>query len=348
MIRQPKELPFAEWPEKIQQSWDAAFFTGDFLDENGPGADLAPATRASLKSACGRFLRFLHNEAPISAEAVAGAIHPAALARYAEYKRGTCSDGSIAIELHHLRLALRLIYPTLDLGWLLNASKRIAQQGKATPRKHHLITSDRLYQVGLKLMDAAIESADTRGNVSKADAFMYRDGLVIFLLSVIPLRRRTLAALRVGKQLIRSGALWTLDIPPEDTKTAEAIEFVLSATLSARIDLYLERFRPRVPNAGGHAGLWVSNKGNPMDDGTIYDMVCRRTRKALGFAVSLHRFRHAAMTFWSIHDPANIRGGKDLLGHRSFGTTEKFYIIGQSRVAARVLADAWRRRATDL
>jgi integrase len=177
---------------------------------------------------------------------------------------------------------------------------------------------------------------------------MYRDGLVIFFLSVIPLRRRTFAALRVGKQLIRSGTLWTLDIPPEDTKTAEAIEFVLSATLSARVDLYLERFRPRVPNAGNHAGLWVSNKGNPMDDGTIYDMVRRRTRKALGFAVSLHRFRHAAMTFWSIRDPANVRGGKDLLGHRSFGTTEKFYIIGQSRVAGRVLADAWRRQAPDL
>src|SRR6185312_598469 len=168
MIRQSKELPFAEWPEKIQQCWDAAFFTGDFLDENGPGADLAPATRASLKSACGRFLRFLHNEAPVSAEAVAGAIHPAALARYAEYKRDTCSDGSVAIELHHLRLALRLIYPALDLGWLLNASKRIARQGKATPRKHHLITSDRLYQVGLELMDAAIESVDASGNVSKS------------------------------------------------------------------------------------------------------------------------------------------------------------------------------------
>jgi len=67
-----------------------------------------------------------------------------------------------------------------------------------------------------------------------------------------------------------------------------------------------------------------------MDDGSIYDAVRRRTRKAFGFAVNLHRFRHAALTFWSIHDPKNIRGGKDLLGHRSFGTTEKFYIMTQS------------------
>lgn len=77
-----------------------------------------------------------------------------------------------------------------------------------------------------------------------------------------------------------------------------------------------------------------------MDDGSIYDAVRRRTRKAFGFAVNLHSFRHAALTFWSIHDPKNILGGKDLLWHRSFSTTEKFYIMTQSRVAGRVLADA--------
>jgi integrase len=151
-------------------------------------------------------------------------------------------------------------------------------------------------------------------------------------------------ALRVGNHLIRWGNLWALDIPAEDTKTAEPIEFLLSATQSARIDLYLEKFRNRIPQATTHNGLWVSNKGQPMDGGTIYDMVRRRTRKAFGFGVSLHRFWHAVLTFWSNHDPKNIRGGKDLLGHRSFGTTEKFYVMTQSRVAGRVLADAWKKR----
>jgi hypothetical protein len=46
-----------------------------------------------------------------------------------------------------------------------------------------------------------------------------------------------------------------------------------------------------------------------MDEGSIYDAVRRRTRKAFGFAVNLHRFRHAALTVWSIHDPKNILGG---------------------------------------
>jgi hypothetical protein len=39
----------------------------------------------------------------------------------------------------------------------------------------------------------------------------------------------------------------------------------------------------------------------------------------------------AAATLWSNRDPANVRGVKDLLGNASFGTTEKYYIMAQSR-----------------
>ena len=250
----------------------------------------------------------------------------------------------VAIELHHLRLALRLIFPQVDWAWLLNATKRIAQQAKPRRAKHHLVTSERLYLLGLELMDAAIDAAEELGTVTKTCAFDYRDGLIIALLAVIPLRRRTLTALRRKVHLIRSGNLWALDIPAEDMKMAEPIEFLLSAKLSARIDLYLEKFRDRIPGAANHDGLWPSNKGGLMDGGSIYDAVRRRTRKVFGFAVNLHSFRHAALTFWSIHDPKNILGGKDLLGHRSFSTTEKFYIMTQSRMAGRVLADAWKKR----
>jgi integrase len=70
----------------------------------------------------------------------------------------------------------------------------------------------------------------------------------------------------------------------------------------------------------------------------IYLAVHKRTKKAFGFGVNLHRFRHAAATFWSSQDPVNVRGAKDLLGHASFGTTEKHYVMAQSRLAGRALA----------
>jgi hypothetical protein len=68
-------------------------------------------------------------------------------------------------------------------------------------------------------------------------------------------------------------------------------------------------------------------------------------RRAFGFGVNLHRFRHAAGNLWSIQDPVNVTGVKDLLRQASFDrTTEKPYIMGQSRLAGRALAEANRYR----
>jgi integrase/recombinase XerD len=218
----------------------------------------------------------------------------------------------------------------------LTITKRIAAAAPRRLPKYHLVTSDRLYALGLELMDGAVTDADGAKQISKAHAFQYRDGLIIALVALNPVRSRTLVAMRIGTHLVKTGDLWGLDIPAEDTKNQRPLDYPIPRELSARIDLYLERYRSRIPAAG----LWASNQGRPMCAMAIYEAVFRRTKKAFGFGVNIHRFRHAAASFWSIHDPANVRGAKDLLGHASFGTTEKHYIMAQSRLAGRVLARA--------
>ena len=212
--------------------------------------------------------------------------------------------------------------------------------GASGPERHHLVTSDRLYALGIELMDWAMADAFGFAEPSKAQAFAYRDGLIVALLALIPLRRRTVAALRIGKHVVKSGQFWALDIPAADIKTRRALDYPVSPELSQRIDVYLSKFRCRIPGADRHDGLWASNQSRPMDHGSIYDTVCKRTRKAFGFPVNLHRFRHAAATLWSTLDPANVRGAKDLLGQASFQTTEKHYIMAQSRLAGHALARA--------
>ena len=246
----------------------------------------------------------------------------------------------VAVDLDGLRGALRLICAGVDWSWLLTLSKRIKAAAPPKPRKYHLVTSDRLYALGIELMDRAVAEAEAAKRITKAQAFIYRDGLIIALLALIPLRSRTLVALRIGKHLVKTGDLWALDIPAADTKTRRPLDYPISKELCTRIDLYLERFRRRIPGADTHTGLWASNKRRPMSAIGIYNAVRRRTKKAFGFAVNLHRFRHAAASFWSIRDPVNVRGAKDLLGQASFGITEKHYIMGQSRLAGRALAHA--------
>jgi integrase len=175
----------------------------------------------------------------------------------------------------------------------------------------------------------------------------FRDGLIIALLALVPLRRRTLAALRIGKHLKKSDGQWFLDIPAEDVKTKRPLDYPLAAELSQRIDVYVEHMRPRARGATTHDYLWASSRGRAVSGAVINNAVRERTRKELGFPINLHQFRRAAATLWSVQDPTNVRGVKDLLGHASFATTEKHYIMAQTRLAGRVLARAVERLKAD-
>jgi integrase len=249
----------------------------------------------------------------------------------------SCGGVTISTYLNHLWLALRNLYPKKNWSWLLRISNRIKAQAKVKREQHHLVTSEKLYDLGMNLMDGALSSGKPPTSWRVQTAF--RDGLIIALLALIPLRRRTLAALRIGNQLVRLGEYWALEIPAGDVKTKRPLDYPLSPELSRRIDIYVNQIRSRTVGADVHDYLWASGRGRPFRGQLIYNAVRRRTRKALGFPINLHRFRLAAATFWSMQDPTNVRGAKDLLGNASFDTTEKYY-MAQSRLAGRALARA--------
>jgi integrase len=314
---------------------------------------LSEGHKRDLRSAVKRVAHLLGNApaaillAMDAIRAGLNAVNPIAIGMTRERFANIRSDFVAAVKasgltLHHLRLALRLICPDVDRGWLLTITKRIAATAPRKARKHPTVTSEQLYLLGIELIDRAVTTSRKDMEISKLAAMEYRDGLLIALLALFLPRRRTVTGIRIGKQLVRAGELWALEIPPEDTKNKQGLDFPISADMSRRIDVFLQEFRVHLPGADCHNGLWVSNKRRPMSHSAIYDAVRRRTKKAFGFAVNLHRFRHAAGCFWSIQDPVNVRGVKDLLGHASFEkTTEKHYMMGQSRLAGRALAKAF-------
>jgi integrase/recombinase XerD len=226
---------------------------------------------------------------------------------YIAWRQVGCGDAALASDLHRLRLVFHYICPGVDCSWLLVIAKRIGARAGHGPRRQAPVSIDQLYALGIELMDSVEQSGPSR----KRDALQYRDGLIIALQAMILLRRRTLAALRVGENLNKSGKLWNLDIAARDTKTGRALEYPLSVELSERIDVFLQKFRSKIPGYAAHNGLWASNLRCPMGGEGIYEAVRRRTRQAFGFAVNLHRFRHAAASFWSVRDPKNVRGAKE-------------------------------------
>jgi integrase/recombinase XerD len=333
-------LPYLEWPAADKALWNRAFEPGtDLFDDAGPGSHLSERTVPQLQYAYGKFLFFISRQHPDLRKRVpARRLNAKIIEEYVNWQPESCGGVTLSLYLFHLWFALRYLCPRDDWQWLLAISRRIRTKAKPRPEKHHLVTSTTLYDLGIRLMDGALVCGKppTSWRVQTA----YRDGLIIALLALIPLRRRTLSALRIGKHLIKSGDRWFLDIPAGDVKSRRPLEYPISPELSERLDVYVNEIRSRTAGAGTHDYLWASSRGRPMQGPVIYNAVRRRTRKKPGFPINLHRFRRAAATLWSVQDPANVRGAKDLLGHSTFATTEKHYVMAQSRLAGRALARA--------
>src|SRR5262249_13184200 len=262
------QLPFTKWPAADRGAWEAAFKAGDRFDESGPGAHLAESTRKVWRESYARFLGFISATQRSSLDQPPDRrINPIIVAEYVVWRRRcrrSCGDMTVAIDLDHLRGALRLICRDTDWSWLLTITKRMAAKAPRRTARYHLVTSERLYALGVELMDRAVAAADAAGHTSKEHAFAYRDGMIIALLALIPIRRRTLVALRIGRQLVKTGGLWALDIPAGDTKSGRPLDYPISKELSERIDTYLVRFRCRIPGADRHTSAWASNQGRPL------------------------------------------------------------------------------------
>jgi integrase/recombinase XerD len=172
-------------------------------------------------------------------------------------------------------------------------------------------------------------------------AVLFRDGLIIALLALRPLRLRNLTDLTIGSDLLRAGKSWMIVLPPSATKTHETYEFGWPESLHESLEAYLGVHRPVLMARHGRWNcpvgdrLGVSTDGSPLKDMAIYLRFTRATRDAFGRSINPHLARHAAATTLAIHDPAHVRSAAPLLGHRGFATTQRYYNQAQSLEAHR-------------
>ena len=153
----------------------------------------------------------------------------------------------------------------------------------------------------------------------------YRDGLMIALLAFIPPRRKNLAALEIGRHLVREGDSWFVIIPREETKTRTSIEFPVPELLehiSRRISISFAHECSGDPTC---AALWLNSRGGALAYAKIGDIISRHSMTRLGLRITAHDVRDAAATTWAIFKPEQIGVARDLLGHSDLRTTTKYY-----------------------
>ena len=285
-----------------------------------------------------RWLGFLVREYPrdlvLPAE---DRITPERVRGFVEHLAGNVRDTSIVINLDGLLMAARLFAPSGNYGWLAALTSRLAAKARPMERLSKLKMPWDTLALGLSLMDRAMNAPPRDHRLNEIE---FRDGLIVALLSLWPIRRRSMAALTVTGHIVRSGRTLTINLFGADTKTGRPDSFVVPAKLAPYIMHYLDVMRPRLLRSEPNDALWVSQHGGELAAGAIYLIVRRRTLQHFGTPIGMHDFRRAAATSLAIEAPDKIGLASGLLQHAKEDTTGRHYNLAGSAAASKRFREA--------
>jgi integrase len=318
-------LPASQWPAADQRLWADAMYSNDDPFCDAPGARLAHATRDKYRFGWRRFLGFLALSDPLALRVdPAERITIARVRSYVSHLAVTHAPQSIAARVDELYQAARIMMPQTDWTWLKTLKARLHAAAPARGRVGPVITSLPLIELGQHLMDRSMPTLGT--SIRMADAIRYRDGLMIALLAFIPLRRKNLAALEIGRHLTREGDGWFVIVPRAEIKTkSSSIEVAVPELLRPYLAVYLDIVRPRMLRRPTCNALWVSPCGGALGYFAIWRIFSRHTLSRLGIHIAPHDCRDAGATTWAIAAPDQVGVARDLLGHSDLRTTTRHY-----------------------
>jgi integrase/recombinase XerD len=231
----------------------------------------------------------------------------------------------------------RIMAPDRDWDWLRRFQRRLQNEAEPLNRYPALTPTPETYAFGIELMEGAKAAPSVTHLLNE---IKYRNGLVIAILSLWPIRRRSLASLTVDRHLIRSVAGLTLCLYPEDTKSKREEAFAIPSELRPFVEHYLSHVRPRLmragrPGAHDHNTFWVSQRGTPLTADRLYASVRREISGAFGKPMGLHDFRRSAATTFAIERPELARLIPGVLQHRTIDIADRHYKLAGSAKAAR-------------
>jgi integrase/recombinase XerD len=324
------------WPEADQAAWARANAAGDLLEPGGRGARWRPATRAMYRDAYGCALAWLKAQGLLDTAPTPALWSREAVAAYAGWQCPRVCPTTVRIQLVGLACALQAMYPAQRWDHLRSIIKALPP-ARPSPRKRlQQRHSGELIALGERLMRSA------EGLPPRQAALAWRDGLIVLWLACRPLRARNLAALELGRSLLRDGSGWRILFAGGETKTHSAIDEPVPEMLLPGLERYLAQYRPILggPSLPPDQGpLWVASHGEALGRHRLALVVGERTLAAFGVRLGPHAFRRSGATTTAIEMPDQVRIAAAALGHRQFGTTQQHYNLAQSLTAAEAYLD---------
>ncbi len=320
-----RSLPLELWPEADQRAWAVACQPSKRLKRGGAAGHLKPVTRDDHAYHYGNFLGFLdrcgslrHDE-PAAANVTAKNVD----AYLAELK-GRVSSMTVHGSICRLRRAAKYMAPECDFGWLLEIGKDLALVAVPRSKFDRLVLTEVLLEAGLTL----IQEAESSPKMTKlACAKQVRNGLMLSLLSLCPIRRKNFAALEIGRTLVKTRGTWWIVLSADKTKERRADERPINELLTPFIDRYIRDYRPVLARSHPASSiLWLSSrKGTPVSDKGMARVIRQSTLSTVGVAMGPHLFRTSAASSAAVLGRENPNLASALLHHTHPSVTNAHY-----------------------
>jgi integrase len=333
-----RSLPVEQWPEADRQAWQTACRPASRLMRGGAASHLSAVVRDDLGRRYSYFLEFLLSTGRLDPTAEAGAhVVPVNVDAYLPRLKEGVSSVTVYGSIHKLRRAAQLIAPGNDYSWLVEIEKDLALVMNPRSKLDRLVLAEVLLEAGLTLF-AEAEAATHLTKLRQAR--MARNGLMVALLALCPVRLKNFATLELSRSFVNVNGSWWLVLPAADTKGRRVDERQVPSFLKPAVDRYLEKYRPVIGRRRDlPAALWLSSlDGRPMSYAGMERVVTETTRSTLGMAISPHLFRVAAASSAAIHGGSTPHLASGVLQHTDPRVTEQHYNRATTLQAAETFA----------
>ncbi len=363
-----RSAPLADWTIADQAALERAIAPRARLQKGGAGTHLAPITQRDLARRYGYFVDHLLRKGLFDPQAgPAAQVSPDPVASLVEELSARVSSVTATGTVYKLRRAAELLDPDRDFEWLAEIEKDLALVMRPKSKDDRLVDPDLIVEAGLALIK---EATDNAALTPLQRARRVRDGLMIALLALCPIRLKNFAALELQGSFRRIGTRWWVVLDRNDTKSGRPDERRAPRDLDAAIEAYLLVHRPVLAATNKGSGikaldprdriadplnaemrcddslnnitgpLWLSsNSGECMGYSAVERAITETTRVTLGVAVSPHLFRSCAATAIHTHAGDNPNLASAVLQHTDRRVTEEHYNRASSADAARQYAE---------
>ena len=223
---------------------------------------------------------------------------------------------------------------------------RISQQGLSDKNQIAMAQFDdpRLVESFVSLPPRLWDKADAMSKaasaprITKKAQLLAQAAVAIEILMFAPMRLTNLQCLRLDEHISWQAERMRINIPSNQVKNDQALDFLLPASVSKRIKTYIDKWRMHF-TSGHNPHLFPGRNGKPKDGTCLRRQIEQTLWNEAGIRLTPHQFRHAAAKILLDAKPGHYEVVRKVLGHKSLTTTYSHYAGAETQAAISLYDD---------